>query len=142
MALCSVLRTNEDKSSTFADYSFVKDLNLNAMFDFRRDAKFGDVEVRAEEYFTTDINTIRLRQQMFDELIGNPVLYERLRKSFSALYDLFELQKAKNEAESSETLVFSVLELESYVAYMDDIRSIFSEFEVKSELLHPFHARS
>ena len=135
MALCSVLRTNEDKSSAFADYSFVKDLNLNAMFDFRRDAKFGEVEVRAEEYFTTDINTIRLRQQMFDELIGNPVLYERLRKSFSALYDLFELQKAKNEAESSETLIFGILELESYVAYMDDIRSIFTEFDVKSELL-------
>ncbi len=136
MSLCSVLKINNDEISSFTDFSFVKDLNLNAMFNFRGDTKFGESEVRLENFFTTDINTILLRQEMFYELLENPGLYERMKTSFSALYDLFEVQKAKSEGESSEQLIFSVLEIESYVAYMDDIRNIFSEFDVKSELLH------
>ena len=135
MSLCSVLYSDSDERVPFADFSFVKDLNLGALFDLRKDVKFGEAELRIEEYFTTDIYTIRLRQEMFYELIGNPSLYERLKNSFSALYDLFEVQKAKSEGESSETLIFSVLELESYVAYMDGLRGIFTEYNVKSELL-------
>ncbi|MBO4422861.1 MAG: hypothetical protein J5879_05445 [Clostridia bacterium] len=135
MSSYSVMYKNTDERYRFKDFSFVKDLNLNAMFDFRKDTKFGDTEVCMEEYFTTDINTVLLRQQMFCELIDNPALYARLKNSFSALYGLFEVQKAKSEGETSEMLVYSVLELESYVAYMDDIRDIFSEFDVKSELL-------
>ena len=135
MSLRSILHTNEDGQFLFTDFSCVKDLNLGALFNFRKDAKFGEIELRIEEYFTKDLNTIRLRQELFYELLGNPSLYERLKISFSELYDLFELQKAKGEGETSETLIFSVLELESYIAYMDDIRNIFTEYNVKSELL-------
>ena len=129
------MRINEDGKSAFKDFSFVKDLNLKAMFDFRRGAKTGEAEVRLEDYFTTDINTIRLRQQMFSELIGNPALYERLKNNFSALYELFELQKVKSEANSNEVLLFGTLEIETYVAYLDDVADIFSKFDIKSELL-------
>jgi len=135
MSVCSVMRINDDDKYAFKDFSFVKDLNLKAMFDFRRGTKFGEAEVRLENYFTTDINVIRLRQEMFAELVGNPALYERLKNSFSALYELFELQKVKSEAVSTEVLLFGTLELETYVAYLDDVRDIFTKFDVQSELL-------
>ena len=129
------MRINGDDTSSFKDFSFVKDLNLKAMFDLRKGVKFGEAEIRLENYFTTDINTIRLRQEMFSELIGNPALYERLNNSFSALYELFELQKVKNEATSTEVLLFGTLELETYVEYLDDAADIFTKFDIKSELL-------
>lgn len=135
MSAYSVLRINGDESSPFKDFSFVKDLNLKALFDFRRGSKFGEAEVRLENYFTTDVNTIRLRQEMYSELIGNTALYERLKNSFSALYELFELQKVKSEAISTEVLLFGTLELENYVEYLEDLHDIFTKFDVKSELL-------
>ena len=124
-----------DTLASFPDFTFIRDLNLHAMFDFRAGADIGTRELRMEDFFTVDPNTIRMRQDMFAELINCPMLYSRLCKSFSDLGNLFDLQKEKDGAMSAEKLLFSILEMESYVDYMEDIRGIFSEYTVKSELL-------
>lgn len=134
MSLCSIIRASDDKAA-FTDFSFVKDLNLAALFDFRAGAKYGEKELRIENYFTRDTDVIRMRQDLFTELLDKPELYARLKKNFFELGVLFDLQTAKSEVESAEVMLLSVLELESYIAYMDDIRNIFSEYDVKSELL-------
>ena len=53
-----------DTLASFPDFTFIRDLNLHAMFDFRAGAAIGTRELRMEDFFTVDPNTIRMRQDM------------------------------------------------------------------------------
>ena len=135
MSLYSVIRAPKDDGMPFSDFGFIKDLGLYNLFDLHTNTAAGEPEIRLEEFFTSDPDTMRMRQDMFSELIGDPGLFSRLCESFDGLNSLFDLQKEKDAAPSQETLLLSVLELEAYIDCMDGIRGIFSEHNVRSELL-------
>lgn len=137
MSDATLLWAPEDTRAAFVDFAFVRELNLHVMFPFHTVTHIGERDMQIQDFFTLNPHTICLRQEMLFELLDQPALYEHLRGSFVKLEELFNLQKEKDASlsEHNEKLLFGILEMEAYVAYMEDIREIFSAYPVKSQLL-------
>lgn len=131
----SIIWADSDKCVSFSDYSFIRELDVEKLINVNLCRKFGEPERDICEFFTVNTETIRLREELFAELLGNPELFERLDKSFSVLDDFFELQKEKENAPSNEQLLFGIKELETYVEYLKEMKSIFTEYIVNSKAL-------
>ena len=131
----SIIWAESDTRISFSDFSFIRRLDINTLININYGRKFGEPERDLCEFFTVDKNTMEQRQELFAELLEKPALYERLSKSFLVLENFFEIQKEKETALSNEKLLYSIKELETRVEYLKEIKSIFAEYQVKSQAL-------
>ncbi len=130
----------ESRSAPFADTTFIRDLGMDRLIRMKN-PRIGGVEADLSSFFSTDVATLRLRAAMFTELLERPALYEALKKTFVRLSDIYALQDARDGATgdrySEEKLLYSIRELEDYLACLDGIKAIFAgeDRPVESELL-------
>ncbi len=118
----------------FPDTAFIWDLGLDDLIRLQGD-HIGASEPDLVSFFTHDPSTMRLRAELFMELLDTPGLYDALKTSFTHLNSIYELQNAKESALSEEQLLYSIREVEDYLAYLGSIRDIFTQYTVKSVLL-------
>ncbi len=135
MPSSSIIWSENDTKTAFRDYQFINELNINALININHGKKIGEPEKDLREFFSTNIDTLILREELFNELLENEILFDRLKMSFSKLSDFFEIQREKDNALSNEQMILSIKALETYVDYLTDIRSIFNEHRVKSKSL-------
>lgn len=132
MSKISMLWVDSPQQNAFPDYRFVQDLKLDSLIVMSTGAQIGAVRDNISNYFTTDCDTIRYRQELFAELLENPTLYMYLKKLFSILSVFYQIHTEKENSLSAEQLLFSVKELETYVAFLRDSKEVFEAIEVKS----------
>lgn len=133
--LKSIIWADSDSRKAFSNYSFTIELDIKSLININLAKRFGEPEKDIADYFTVDINTIKLREDLFSELLNNRELFERLNNSFTVLSDYFELQKEKESSPSNEQLLFSIKVLETYVDYLKEMKCIFTSFSPKSNAL-------
>lgn len=136
----SLIWSPSDTRKSFPDFSFAEELNLNALVPINKGRGIGEKEKTLCEYFSLDEETLRMRQELFAELLAIPKLFEALENSFSALSSLYELQKEKDSAATNERLLYSVKEMESYVDYLQGMKTIFESYAPVSTALQNLRA--
>ena len=90
------------------------------------------------DYFTTDSETIRYRQQTFSDLADNPKICDVLKRMVPFLSDIIELRKLGGDlAAENEGYLYSITEVELYVSLLDMLSKeiLPYESELKSEAL-------
>ncbi len=132
----SIIWAASDSKVSFLDFSFINELNLNALININHGRKIGEPERDLREYFSIDKETLILREELFKELLENEALFESLKTSFSRLSDFFDIQREKESVQSNEQMLFSIKALETYVEYLTDIKRIFTENDIKCRALN------
>ncbi len=130
----SILRVNHADPPPFPDTAFVDALGLDSLIRMSGDS-VGAAEPDLASFFTDDPAVMRLRAEMFTELLETPGLFDALNAGFARLHDIYELQNARDVAMTEEQLLYSIREVEDYLDYLGAIREIFTSYTVKSELL-------
>ncbi len=71
------------------------------------------------EYFTTDPEIIKYRQQVFADLAENAELCDVLLKATPILSDIAEIRKMSQDTEPTEGYLYSITEIELYISVME-----------------------
>ena len=124
-----------DPRTSFALFSFVEALNLNALIPVNKGRIIGEKERDLRAYFSVCKETLLLREALFEELLAQPELYRGLEEGFAKLSDLYDLQKEKDSVMSNERLLYSVKEMESYVDFLSGMKELFFKYPPQSEAL-------
>lgn len=88
--------------------SVCDELGLSGMFDLRASS--------LEEFFTSDAQVIRYRQQTFSDLLALPQLLRTLTDVYPILSDITELRRMDEGGESGSSFLYSITEIELYVS--------------------------
>ena len=70
------------------------------------------------DFFTTDPDVIRYRQQTFADLNANPGICDVLLRMLPLLGDITELRRMRTETDMGEDYLYSISEIELYTALM------------------------
>ncbi len=104
-------------SDASADYrsAAVDQLELNAMFDMPADL--------VANFFTTDPEVIKYRQETFADLLDAPEICDVLRRMIPMLQDIAELRRMGGDFSSEgEGYLYSVAEAEIYLSLLELLR--------------------
>lgn len=111
------------------------ELELNSLLDLKTSF--------LSDFFTTDENVIKYRQQVFADMIANPELCDILLRVSPILSDISEIRRISQDTEPSEGYLYSITEIELYVSAMellaDGLYPMIDNF--KSEALITFAKR-
>lgn len=135
MSSISLLWSETDPRTSFADFSFVDDLHLTELINPGLRKKAGEMDQPLSGFFSTDRDTLSMRCDLFLELLDDPEFYRGLRECFEQLTDFYRLGIEKEVAATAEDSLYSVKELEMYVAFFEKIRVLFSAHPAKSAFL-------
>ncbi len=89
----------------------LEQLELDSLIDLKN-SFLGD-------YFSTDPEIIKYRQQVFADLVENEELCDVLLKATPILYDIAEIRKMSQDTEPSEGYLYSITEIELYISVME-----------------------
>ena len=89
----------------------LEELGLNSVMDLKNS--------RLCDFFTTDKEVIEYRQQVFKDMLENQELCDLLIKVNPILSDIAELRRLSLDAETSDTYLYSITEIELYVSCME-----------------------
>lgn len=134
--LKSIIWAEHDNKIAFDDYCFVEALDIKNLININRGKIIGEKETELCEFFSIYPDTLELRQELFEELLANSSLFEKLDASFKKLLNIYALQKQKDVADNNEKLLYSVREIEFYVEYLLEIKNVFLNHDVKSKALN------
>ena len=73
--------------------------------------------VTYQEFITKDIDTIRYREEAFFDIINLPELLETLKACCDTLTAIDTLRKAQNNAQSNESMLYAIKEVEMFVDF-------------------------
>ncbi len=135
MFALSLLWLPDERGMPLSDTAFVRDLGLSDLVHLHGDRAVGEVELDLASFFTANPATMRLRTEMFLELLETPGLFDALKDSFGRLSDIYALQNVREGSLSEEQLLYSIRELEAYLDYLSAIKAIFESYSIRSELL-------
>ena len=77
------------------------------------------------EFFTSDPDTIRYRQETLSDILDTPELSELLLDILPALSDISELRRVQGELGAKENYLYSITEIELYIECVEKLRSSF-----------------
>ena len=100
--LSSIIWAEQDNRIAFDDYSFVEALDIKNLININRGKKIGEKENELCEFFSVCPDTLELRQELFEELLNDKTLFEKLDSSFESLANIYALQNQKDTAENNE----------------------------------------
>ena len=93
----------------------IKQLEIDYLIDLRT-SDIGD-------YFTCDSDTIRYRQETFEDMAANPELSSILNKMIPFLNDITELRQLGSDGSSADNYLYSIAEVELYSSLMEMLKS-------------------
>ena len=87
------------------------ELGLNSIVDLK--------DGRLCDFFTMDKEVIEYRQEVFKDMLDNPVLREALIKLNPILSDIAELRRLSSDADESDSYLYSITEIELYISSIE-----------------------
>lgn len=107
----SLLKSENGEGRPNISNEVLDELELNNIIDLKN-SFLGD-------FFTTDIDVIKYRQEVFADMMENPQLCEILMKASPILADIAEIRRMSQDTEPSEGYLYSITEVELYVSAME-----------------------
>lgn len=95
--------------------NFSQEMLSSLELDYILDSKGLDIT----GYFTNDCDTIKYRQGVFADLIGNDRLCSLLNRITPILGDIVELRRLSSEAQNTDTYLYSITEIELYISAVE-----------------------
>lgn len=94
-------------------------------------------------YFTTDKETIEYRQKVFADMLENEELCDLFSSLAPILNDISELRKLSQDAQSNESYLYSITEIELYVSAVEHLNYGLGKIKdkLKSEALKKLSER-
>ena len=99
------------------------ELGLNSIIDLRSS--------RLCDFFTMDKDVIEYRQEVFGDMISNPELSNVLIKLNPILSDIAELRRLSNDADDSDSYLYSITEIELYMSCLELLSNELSPLKPK-----------
>ena len=90
------------------DMFVLDELGLSEIFELKN----SDLD----EFFTTDVNVIKHRMDVFDDMLDNPELAVTLNKLIPILTDIMELRRLEFDSGETESYLESITEIELYIS--------------------------
>ena len=95
------------------------ELGLEEIFDLKR--------ASLSDFFTSDEQVIRYRQEVFADILATPQIKDTLARVHPILDDITELRRLDRESNSSgDSYLYSITEIELYVSCIDTLRDGFA----------------
>ena len=105
------LRRIEGKDNPNISNETLDELGLNSIIDLQSS--------RLCDFFTMDKEVIEYRQAVFSDMLNNRELGETLVKLTPILSDIAELRRLSNDADESDSYLYSITEIELYISCME-----------------------
>ncbi len=133
----SLIWSDNDNRRSFSDISFFDSLWIKNMFEdcFVRD--FGSSKFELSEFLTLDKDTIKIRNEIFFDLINNRKILPELREIVQSLVDIQQLSY-RDEDLDIESELYIVKELNMYTDVINRFHEMFSEANFTSNPLKKF----
>lgn len=101
------------------DFGFVKTLQIEDMIVLIKESHRGLMDLKLENYFSTDPDVLSYRLEIVTDLVNNPSLYEIFQKSILLIQNIHDMRRAMNSDFSVESALSSVRYLETYQEIVD-----------------------
>lgn len=123
-----------------------KDLPKIDMFDLDELGMNNLIQLKnsnLSEYFTTDIDVIKYRLEMFSDMLENPSLSGTLNSLIPILGDILELRRLEVDSGDTESYLSSITEIELYISCIDTLNAGFAKVRdnIKSAAFSVFSER-
>lgn len=115
----SLLYPDEASLSRHTDPDARPRIGAHVTAELGLDEIFGLKASRLCDFFTSDPELIRYRQQMFADLLALPSLREVLAGIYPTLSDIRELRQLEDDTGAAESYLYSITEIELYVSCVD-----------------------
>ncbi len=122
-----------DIKQSFSSLDFISDLKIDWFLNINKNNRCLGHSLSIEDFFTCDIKTIELRQELFLELLENKELYEILINSIPSIETLFQVRTAKSEVGDAQSKLFVIKEVEIYVECIDFLYKGLKNVDAKSK---------
>ncbi len=136
---CACIMINKPFSLIFPDPENIRgeivDISKDTVEAIELDYLINLKNSTLSEYFTSDSDTIRYRQNTVRDMLDNPELSKLLLDMLPMLSDISELRRIQGEMGVSENYLYSITEIELYIECVEKLKSDFLPVSdrVKSE---------
>lgn len=110
---------DRNKEITMKDFSFIKSLQIDDMIVLIKESHRGLMDLKLENYFTTNPEVLSYRLEVVSDLVNHPSLYEVFKKSIIFIQNIHDMRRAMNSDFSVESALSSVRYLETYQEIVD-----------------------
>lgn len=121
---------DRSKEILMKDFNFIKSLQIEDMVVLIKESHRGFMDLKLENYFTTNEEVLSYRLEIVSDLVNNPSLYEVFQKSIILIQNIHDMRRAMNSDFSVEAALSSVRYIETY-------QEIIDLFAVGFQNIHP-----
>lgn len=129
---------DRNKEIPMKDFGFIKSLQIEDMVVLIKESHRGLMDLKLENYFTTDEEVLSYRLEIVSDLVNNPSLYEVFKKSIVLIQNIHDMRRAMNSDFSVESALSSVRYLETYQEIVDLFAEGFQNITPASQGLTAF----
>ena len=119
----------EAKNSKLKNIEYYKQLGFDQGLVFGTMRLFGSLgdSNKLIDYVTTDVETIKYRQQVFDDFKKNTSFRAAIEKMIPHLQELLDMRKQNKESGDTTAHLYSICDMELYFSTLTDLDAIFKE---------------
>ena len=119
----------EEKNSKLKNTEYYKQLGFDQGLIFGTMRLFGSLgdSNKIIDYVTTDIETIKYRQQVFDDFKKNTAFRASIEKIIPHLQELLDMRKQNKESGDTTAHLYSICDMDLYFTTLTELDSIFKE---------------
>ena len=119
----------EAKNSKLKNTEYYKQLGFDQGLIFGTMRLFGSLgdSNKIIDYVTTDIETIKYRQQVFDDFKKNTAFRASIEKIIPHLQELLDMRKQNKESGDTTAHLYSICDMDLYFTTLTELDSIFKE---------------
>lgn len=131
---------DRNKEITMKDFNFIKSLQIEDMVVLIKESHRGFMDLKLENYFTTNEEVLTYRLEIVSDLVNNPSLYEVFQKSIVLIQNIHDMRRAMNSDYSVESALGSVRYIETYQEIVDLFAEGFQNVHPTSRGLSAFRS--
>ena len=110
---------DRSKETPMKDFHFIKSLQIEDMIVLIKESHRGLMDLKLENYFTTNEDVLSYRLEVVSDLVNHPSLYEVFKKSIILIQNIHDMRRAMNSDFSVESALSSVRYIETYQEIVD-----------------------
>lgn len=120
------------------DYSFIHSLQIDDMVVIKQETYRGFVELRLENYYSSDPEVLDYRLSVVEDLVENPTLYKAFTDSVGLITNINDLSRVMDSDFSVDSALSSVRYLEMYQEIVELFSKALASCALHSEGMRQF----
>lgn len=121
-------RTEDD----FSSFEFIDDLNLKSILYESENLALGIPPLKLSELFTRNEDVCRYRMDIMEDMLADAGYSALFDEAIPIIENIYALRKSYVGAESVESSLYSIREVETYIELIDLLYDRFNKLEPKS----------